>query len=447
MEIILLSLLGFGVLAGLMDGDSPEPEVGNDEEPGSPDRLAPEAPTLGEGAIDVTDTVGQINDGASTVGGAYQVTDNAYDITTGSGEDTLVIEGDVFGVAFLGDGDDAVWGGEGRDVLLGEGGNDSLFGGDENDDLIDTDGENSIYGGAGDDFIRGSNGSTIVGGDGADEYDLHLSTSAENPLRLLDYDPDTDRLNGIRFFVSDGDTSDVNFVARETGDGVDVMFGDSVLAEVFGASVDDFIDIPVTIVVDGGTFTDDDTGHNILSNFYLPETISASGGDDTIRGGPGDLLDAGDGNDLVFASGQLTQDVSNPSVMSTVQGGSGDDIILSSNGNVLTGGDGADIFGLSLTQYGGGGPGSGFDLTESRITDFDPTQDTIYIEHGFILQADGTVEDLEATISIQVWSNGLGADILAGDEIIARVTGGQTLRVEDLVVAENGLRVDILGYH
>ena len=331
------------MLAGLMDGDSPEPEVGQDEEPDSPDPtittdlLAPEAPTLGEGA-------------------------------------------------------------------------------DEYAPYLPT-------------------------------YDLTLSTGAENPPRLLDYGPDTARLRGINLFVSDGDTYDVNFVARETGDGVDVRFGDSVVAEVFGASVDDLINIPVTIFVDGGTFTDDNTGRIIRSNFDLPETISASGGDDWIYGGPGDLLDAGDGNDVVFAFGQFSQEVPNPSAMSTVQGGSGDDIILSNSGNVLTGGDGADIFGLSLSQYNGAGTGSGFDLTEAIITDFDPTLDTIFIEGSFITQAGGTLEDSEATMSIQVWSNGLGADILAGDEIIARVHGGQTLRVEDLMIAGHGLEEELLGHH
>lgn len=453
MEMLLLLLLGLGMFGVIMDGDDPESESGQDVEPDpadptnpeeTTDLLAPEPPTLGESAFRITDTVGSVDDSTRTEGGAYHVTDNAYDVTTGSGEDILVIEGDIFGTAFLGDGDDAAWGGEARDVLRGEAGNDSLFGGDGHDSLIDVEGENSIYGGDGDDFIRASNGSTIVGGDGADSFSLYLSTSAESPLRVLDYDPEMDQLDDIRLYVSDGDIYDVTAVAREDGNGADLMFGDRVLAEVFGASVDDLIDIPISIDVDGGVFTDDDAAHTIRTNFGLPETISAGDGDDTIYGGPGDLLDAGDGNDLIFAHSQF---VSNPSDMSTVQGGLGDDVILSSNGNVLTGGDGADIFGLSLTQYNGAGTGSGFDLTESIINDFNPAQDIIYIEGAFILQAGGTVEEPEETISVQVWSDGLGADILAGDEVIARVTGGQTLRVEDLVIAEGGLETEILGYH
>lgn len=456
MEMLLLSLLGLGMFGVLMDGNDPESGGEQDVEPDpvdptnpdeTTDLLAPEPPTLGESAFEITDTVGSVDDSTRTEGGAYHVTDNEYFVRTGSGDDTLVIEGDIFGTAVLGDGDDAAWGGEARDILHGAAGNDSLFGGDGDDDLFDFEGENSIYGGDGDDFIRASNGSTIVGGDGADSFSLYLSTSAESPLRVLDYDPEMDQLDDIRLSVSDGDIYDVTAVAREDGNGADLMFGDRVLAEVFGASVDDLIDIPITIDVNGGVFTDDDAAHTIRTNYDLPETISAGDGDDTISGGPGDLLDAGDGNDLIFAHGQFSQDVSNPSDMSTVQGGSGDDVILSSNGNVLTGGDGADIFGLSLTQYNEAGTGSGFDLTESIINDFDPAQDVIYIEDSFIAQAGGTVEELGETVSIQAWSNGLGADILVGDEVIARVTGGQTLRVEDLVIARNGLETEILGYH
>lgn len=474
MGLLFFSLLGIGAIMGFMDGNDPDPEGEQNREADTPDPtnpevtpdltnpevapdltnpevttdlLAPEAPTLGKGTIKVTDTVWSVDDGSKTAGNAYHVTANVYDITTGSGDDTLVIESDLLGAAFLGDGDDAVWGGEGRDALRGEAGNDSLYGGGGNDSIVDVEGENSIYGGDGDDFIRASSGSTIVGGDGADSFGLNLSTSAESPLRVLDYDPDMDRLKDIRLYVSDGDIFDLNAVAREDGTGADLMFDGRVLAEVFGASADDLTDIPVNVSVDGGVFTDDDTGRNIRGNWDLPETVFAGGGDDTIHGGPGDLLDAGDGNDLVFAYGQFSQDVSDPSAMSTVQGGPGDDVILSSNGNVLAGGDGADIFGLSLTQYNGAGTGSGFDLAESVITDFNPAQDVVYIEGAFIMQAGGTMEDLEETLSIQVWSSGLGADILVGDEIIARVTGGQTLRVEDLVIAENGLGTDLLGYH
>lgn len=462
--LALLSLLGLGLFAGLLDSDDAgseqnaepedtEPEVtaseGTEPEVTEPDLFDlshPEPPTLDGTVFEVTDAVGKVNDSGHTEGGAYRVTQQLYSIKTGSGDDTLVVDGDIRGSAYLGDGDDAAWGDEGRDFLRGEAGNDSLFGGGGNDGLYDIEGENSLYGGDGDDFIRGSSGSTIVGGDGADTFDLYLSTAAENPLRLLDYDPEMDELAGIRLHVSDGDVYDLTAVAREDGEGTDLIFDGRVLAEVFGASVDDLIDIPFTIELDGGTYTDDDAGHQINSSFKLPETISAGGGDDSIFGGPGDLIDGGDGNDLIFARGQLTQDVSDSNAMSTIQGGSGDDTILSTNANVLTGGDGADIFGLSASRYYAVDPGSGFDLPETIITDFNPAEDVIYIERGFITQAGGTLDEIAATVSIQVWSNGEGADILAGDEVIARVAGGQTLRVEDLVIPETVLETAILGW-
>lgn len=395
----------------------------------------------------VTESVGSLDNSDRTQGGAYLVTDNNYEVRTGSGDDTLVMEGDIFGKAVLGGGDDAVWGSEGRDLLYGGAGDDRLFGGQGDDSLYDIEGENTLYGGDGDDFILASSGSTIVGGNGADTFSLYLSTNVDNPLQVLDYDPGVDQLDGIRLHVADGDNYDLTAVAREDGAGTDLIFDGRVIAEVYGASVDDLAEVSFDIIVDGGTYTDDDTGHVIRSDYYQPETIFGGGGDDTIHGGPGDQLDAGDGNDIIFAHGQLSLGTSNPVDMSTVYGGSGDDIILSSDGNVMTGGDGADIFGLSSSHYSGGATSSGFDLTESIITDFDPAQDVIYLEGGFIQQAGGTPDDLATTLSIQVWSSGEGADILAGAEVIARVTGGQTLRVEDLVIAENGLGTELLGYH
>ena len=243
-----------------MDGNNPETEATRDSEPDSSDPinpdlatdlLAPETPTLG--------------------GGTYRGIYTDYKFKTGSGNDTVVVPRDAHGDVFLGDGDDAAWGGERGEDLRGGARNDSLFGGGRNDDIRDVDGESSIYGGAGDGHILASNGSTIEGGDDADNFDPSLSQYC--------------RLGTV--------------------------------------------------------------GHTAVK--------------------------------------------------------------------------------------------------ASIITDFDPAVDTIYIEEDLIQQR-GAI-GLDATISIQAWSNGFGADILADDEIIARVHGGQTLRVEDLMIAGHGLEEELLSHH
>lgn len=454
MELLLLSMLGLGVFAGLMDVvDQNEQQDAQDQDPApappesTPDLIAPEPLNIGENAVKVTNETGPVNDSGQNIGRAYNVTDNAYNIQTGDGDDTLVFDDNVSGSALLGDGNDTAWGGEGRDAIRGEAGDDSLYGGGGGDTLIDIEGNNIIFGGDGDDFLRASNGSTMVGGSGADSFDLYLNANSDEPLRVLDFDPETDQIKGIRFSVTGTDDYDLSVVVRDDGDGVNVVSHNRVLAEVFGASVDDFKDIPVQIHLNGGTFTDDDGSHFINGSFNLSETIHGRSGDDFIIAGPGDVIDAGDGNDVILTHGQFASDIPNPTAMSTVSGGAGDDIIISTNGNVLSGGEGADRFALSLSQYSGGGTESGFNLTASVITDFDPAQDVIHIESGFIEQAGGNEEEPEKTLSIQPWSDGAGADILAGKEVIARVTGGQTLRVEDLVISVNGHETDLLGWH
>lgn len=445
--LILLSMLGLGGVVSLTNDDS------SDEQETDSDNIeAQEAPSLGANAIELVDS----EDNAINVNHSTRSSDTeyhidadrwVYDIETGRGNDTVVADATTPGRIFLGDGDDQAWGGEGRDVLRGEAGDDDLYGRGGHDTLIDREGENYLHGGDGNDFLASNSGSTMIGGDGDDTFVLTLSTDAQAPLQILDFSPDEDQIQSINLHVSDGETFDLAAVAREDGDGTDLMFDGRVLAEIFGASEDDLAEVDVRVVVESGEYTDDDTGRVITSDFDTTSTIYAEGGDDTVSGSSGDVIYGGDGDDLIRVSGQLTADTASASDMSTASGGAGDDMILSSNGNILTGGEGEDIFGLSLSQYNGNGTGSAFDLTETIITDFNPDEDTLYIEGAFISQAGGTLDDVEATMAIEVWENGEGADVLAGDEVIARVTGGQTLTVQDLHIAEISLENEFFGAH
>ncbi len=115
----------------------------------------------------------------------HQADDPAAYLRGGEGDDVLVGQGgddSLFGgmgddILFGGQGDDLLYGGDGDDVLFGGSGNDHLYGGDGNDilyggagsDYLDGGlGVNHLYGGAGNDILvfGGDTGSTFDGGDG-----------------------------------------------------------------------------------------------------------------------------------------------------------------------------------------------------------------------------------------------------------------------------------------
>lgn len=87
---------------------------------------------------------------------------NSISIDGGDGNDSILLSSQVTAPAVIngGDGDDAITGGSGSDVLLGGAGDDALYGSNGND---------GFDGGAGDDLVQGGNGrDVLVGGDDAD---------------------------------------------------------------------------------------------------------------------------------------------------------------------------------------------------------------------------------------------------------------------------------------
>ncbi|MCB1405100.1 MAG: hypothetical protein KDK01_02275 [Rhodobacteraceae bacterium] len=444
----LLGLLLLGLVFSLVGQDADtDGDLGPDGE--DPDYTPPLPPELGDDAILIDQNGGETDDSDTADADEYRLTGSNHRLNTGGGDDLVVADGADLSVVYLGDGDDTALGGEERNVFWGEAGDDALYGGGGNDSLLDTQGANLLHGGAGDDFLRGGDESTLVGGAGRDTFELHLSTRAGVPLLVADFDPDEDSISAIHAQAVDGDELSLRYVEREDGTGTDIYSGDRHLAAVNGASTADLNEALVVVQTNGGRFSDGDGGNVIRNDFDAVETIFGNGGDDTIYGFHGDVIDGGDGDDLLFGTGRFADDLDQEEAgtMSTLSGGAGDDIILSTNGNVITGGAGADTIGLSLSQYNGAGTGAGFDLTASIITDFNPEEDVIYLEAGFITQEGGSVSNPAATLSIEVWEDGTGANIMAGDQVIARVAGGQSLTVADLRISENGLESDLLGHH
>lgn len=108
--------------------------------------------------------------------------------------------------------------------------------------------------------------------------------------------------------------------------------------------------------------------------------VHGGAGDDTLYGANDASLSGWGGNDLMIGQG----------ANDTLYGNAGDDTLLSGTGETnLFGGDGNDLIGMDLSQssqFASGGDGSDqFDIsavdpdkpTTSRISDFDPSQDTI----------------------------------------------------------------------
>ena len=420
-------------------------------------------------------------EGGDTVNGGF-----GYDLIYGgtgddnlqglNGQDTLHGDGgsDTIGGSA---GNDLLYGGGSNDTLAGSEGNDLLYG-DDGDDYFapqDGQGEDTIYGGGGADlifegtvpFYDGPNisvidgggggdtihfngGSTITGGGGDDALSLWHNQTDAGPSLITDFDPRSDSLTVYLDGVTASTGSEFRLEDWANGQGADLFYGDELLAEIAGAQGLDPSTIALNVSLDqnGGdiSFTDGENGTLIYGN-HSDNDIFGGGGDDYIiagdqpvfgstsnyQGGE-DLVDGGAGNDTLSGSGgtfyvgpegdtdapvppQRFQEIARD----TLLGGDGDDVLMSENGNDLTGGAGADVFGISHLT---GEDAVGFTLDPTVITDFNPAEDEIVLTNGSIPPG--------AVLSIMVWPNGAGSDILAGGTVVAEVTGGQGLTVADI---------------
>lgn len=205
-----------------------------------------------------------------------------------------------------GDADDAITGGDNIDQVHGGAGDDSLSGGGGDDVLHGGDGDDAVSGDAGDDEIHGGHGEdTLNGGAGHD---------------LLFGHPDDDLMVG--------------------GDGDDTLHG--------GTGDDSLI---------GGA--GDDALHGYL-------------GDDTLIGGAGeDTLFGGWGDDIVIGSEPADESAERD----YLNGGHGDDTIVAGPGDIVTAGEGADM----VAAAGWDTPAGDAGHPAARFLDFDADEDTIVV--------------------------------------------------------------------
>ena len=353
-------------------------------------------------------------------------------------------------------GDDLLYGGGGNDTFAWHEGEDTIFGGAGNDIIFDnrvpfdTSANLSVIdGGAGDDIIGFDGGSTVTGGAGDDAFSLFHDQQTDAPSVITDFDAAQDSLTVYLSGVTGSAGSSLRVEDWDDGEGANLYYGDELLARINGAQGLDpsAIDLQVSLAQDGSdiSFADGDGDTTIFGNEWN-DTIFGQDGDDLIvvgdkpaflgsspQGGE-NLAYGGAGDDTLGGSGgtftvEEMGDGDRPNTVSyyqeisrdTLFGGAGDDYLLSENGNDLTGGDGADVFAVSHLT---GENAVGFTLDPTVIADFDPAMDEMVVTNDSVPTG--------AALSVVVWANGLGSDILAGTTVIAKVTSGQTLTVGDI---------------
>jgi len=351
-------------------------------------------------------------------------------------------------------GDDLVEGGAGDDRLEGGPGIDTLLGGAGDDRLVDADiprddgpGWSVMDGGPGDDELVFEGGSTVTGGEGADNFLLLDDLFDDNVTRITDFDPEVDRLQ-LSLGVNETSGGALTLEPWEDGTGADLYYGDDLIAEIAGGQDLDLADIDVFIELEEETesFAAGD-GDDWISGNALPNTIEAGGGDDVVRaerGAGADFVDGGAGNDSLTGSGGMLEgfddDDEGPGGVEyyrmietdTLIGGAGDDVLVSKDGAVLTGGPGADTFGIDHDAT----PEGVEPLPATQVTDFDAGEDLIVVA----LAPDQEADDL----SVAVWDDGQGADIVVDGIVIANVMGGQSLTASDIRVVDRSITATAL---
>jgi len=373
------------------------------------------------------------------------------DISGGEGNDTITGGGGDDSLSGDG-GNDLLVGNGGADRIVGDAGLDTLIGGNGDDLLSDYDipfngtllNTSVMDGGAGNDTLQFDDGSTVTGGAGEDSLFLYDDFGDTLVSRITDFDPSEDILR-VAVNVQNGHIGgDFSLQERDDGTGNDLFLGEELIAEIQSTSSFALDDIELVVVLKESagdvSYTGGADDTDIEGN-YRNNTIIGGDGDERIlvgefaslnsQGGANNV-DGGAGNDTITGVGAtfFTTDVDDGNEtfitleQDTLNGGAGDDVLISRNGNILTGGDGADVF--ALREDGGTNTAGDTRVAPSVITDFNPDEDAIVIDTSTASGPD--------PLTIVPFADGSGATIEKGDQIIAQVTGGQDLTVEDLVI-------------
>jgi len=197
-----------------------------------------------------------------------------------------------------------VVGGQGNDLLIGNGGGNFLWGGDGNDYLIGLDGNDNLYGGYADDILRGDAGVDFFnGGDGKD------------------------RVSFYNFFATQGVVADLRtqtisndgFGNSETMVSIEGLGGGTRFVDTFHGN-----DLDNTLIGETGDFLYGYGGDDFLQLGGLPAVVDGGSGEDQILFQGGRLVDRGDGVAVEqYASQGVNVDLSAGMILNDGFGNSG----------------------------------------------------------------------------------------------------------------------------
>lgn len=315
-----------------------------------------------------------------------------------------------------------------------------ILGGAGNDVIAGNTFGSTVDGGAGNDVIDAGIASTITTGTGSDavniQLDLPLAGDTWNagPVTVTDYVAGQDTYflnNNVNFDFFTGEqlpNGVLDFI--EEDDGVSVTVDGFRFVRLEGVTLadvdpDDFVlDPPAPETLLTGT-----TGADVLTAGESTTSILGLGGDDTITSTFEFLpvtIDAGDGNDTVDirlggtvfgGNGDDTIDTDQDSV---IYGGAGDDTIFVDDGTTITSGTGTDTLIVPLSSN------STFDFPAHTVTDYVAGQD-IYLLTGTVTDAEGN-----PTGSGELTFN----EDEDGDGVWVRVDGRGIILLEGITLAE-----------
>ncbi len=389
--------------------------------------------------LSVTVTLDGGNPATVKVGGVSEDTlTRIENVTGGSGDDVLV--GDVL--------DNVLAGGDGADRLQGMAGKDALDGGDGIDTAVFSDASQAVVltlnsnfnatatiGGVADDIVR--NIENILGGSGDDVL------TGDFRANLLEGAGGDDRLaGGGGKDTLDGGTGVDTAVYSEKTVSVAVTLNGATNATVtVGGTAEDTLRNIENVI--GGSGDDTLTGDglaNLLEGGTGNDRLSGAGGADILDGGAGiDLavyteklvtvvavLD-GANDSKVFVGGKFEDTIRNieglvggaaddeltgDGLANTLEGGGGNDILSGGDGDdILSGGAGQDVL--------DGGDGSDTASFSDKILAV-----TVALANGapVVAKVGGVAED--TLINIENIIGGTGNDVLTGDALANRFTGG-----------------------
>ncbi len=256
---------------------------------------------------------------------------------------------------------DQLYGGGGADIIFGDAGNDRIEGNAGIDDLNGGAGNDTLAGGEGSDQLRGGVGhDTLTGGQGNDTYEFQ---SGDGIDRIRDEaGQDIIRIDGVALSV--GQRLDDNLWQSADGKARIVLDGQSLTinygagsvitvenysAGQFGLDLQGTVRaVTVSASVQNGTPGFDFLGsgyYDFAAGRYVYTDLTGQAGDDELYVAVDRAALGGDGDDVIFSSGPISNDPHTPYASDNrIDGGNGNDtIVLGVGQDIAYGGAGSDL--------------------------------------------------------------------------------------------------------